>query len=393
MSFSRRAFVKTVGLGGVAAFSGSYMPRTYELPEFWTAELLAQERPLLLHNNENPAGPGERALAAARSTLGEGGVGVGRYAMSSPETNEAGLRRAIADRFGVAPGNVILGLGSTQVLRTAVQAYTSSTKPLVTATPTYEECTQYAELIGSAFTEIALNDKMQLDLDEMAAAAREGAGLVFLNNPNNPTATIHGEDAVMGFIDDVLTASPDTTILVDEAYHDYATDPNHRSQIPTAVKNPRVLAARTFSKAHGMAGFRVGFGIAHEDMVQELMPWHSRMTLNTLGIAAAKVSILDTGRLEAESVRNTEARQFTIDWFKNAGFDATDSQTNFIFVNTGMAAQEFRDGARENGVAVGRNFPPYEKDWARISIGTMDEMRQAVEVFAKVLRINATAAA
>ena len=118
-----------------------------------------------------------------------------------------------------------------------------------------------------------------------------------------------------------------------------------------------------------------------------------RDSLNTLGIAAAKVSILDTGRLEAESVRNTEARQFTIDWFKNAGFDATDSQTNFIFVNTGMAAQEFRDGARENGVAVGRNFPPYEKDWARISIGTMDEMRQAVEVFAKVLRINATAAA
>ena len=77
MSFSRRAFVKTVGLGGVAAFSGSYIPRTYELPEFWTAELLAQERPLLLHNNENPAGPGERALAAARSTLGEGGGGVG----------------------------------------------------------------------------------------------------------------------------------------------------------------------------------------------------------------------------------------------------------------------------------------------------------------------------
>jgi histidinol-phosphate aminotransferase len=216
---------------------------------------------------------------------------------------------------------------------------------------------------------------------------------VFLNNPNNPTATVHGEDAVMAFIDDVLTASPDTTILVDEAYHDYVTDPNHRSQIPTALTNPRVLVARTFSKAHGMAGFRVGFGIAHEDMVQELTPWHSRMTLNTLGIAAAKVSILDTGRLEAESVRNTEARQFTIDWFKNAGFDATDSQTNFIFVNTGMAAQEFRDGARENGVAVGRNFPPYEKDWARISIGTMDQMRQAVEVFAKVLRINATAAA
>jgi len=389
MSFSRRAFVKTVGLGGVAAFSGSYIPRAYDLPEFWTAELLAQERPLLLHNNENPAGPGERALAAARGVLGENGEGVGRY----PFAEANGLSRAIADRFGVAPANVVLGLGSTQVLRTAVQAYTSPMKPLVTATPTYEECTQYAELIGSPFTEIGLNDKMQLDLNEMAAAAREGAGLVFLNNPNNPTATVHGEDAVMAFIDDVLTDSPDTTILVDEAYHDYVTDASHRSQISTALTNPRVIVARTFSKAHGMAGMRVGYGIAHEDTVRELMPWHSFNTLNALGIAAGTVSIGDTARLEAESVRNTEARQFTIDWFKNAGFDATDSQTNFIFVNTGMAAQEFRDGARENGVAVGRNFPPYEKEWARISIGTMGEMRQAVEVFAKVLRINATAAA
>jgi histidinol-phosphate aminotransferase len=388
MSFSRRAFVKTLGIGGAAVLSSSYIPRAYDLPLFWTPTLLAQEGPLLLHNNENPLGPGDKVLNAIREHIAPDGAPVGRY----PFALTGGLVAAIAERFDVEPGNVILGTGSTQVLRTAVQAYTSSTRPLVTATPTYEECTQYAELIGSAVVEVALNDQLMLNLDDMAEAA-QGAGMVFLNNPNNPTATVHPEDAVNGFIDKVLTASPDTVILVDEAYHDYVTDPRHKSQIPHAVRNPRVMAARTFSKAHGMAGLRTGYVIAHEDTVRELRPWHSFNTLNTPGVIGGTVSILDTQRLDEESARNTEARQYTIDWFKNAGFDATDSQCNFIFVKTGMNAQEFRDGARENGVLVGRNFPPYAEEWARISIGTLEQMQMATEAFAKVLRVNATAAA
>ena len=388
MSFSRRAFVKTLGIGGAAALSSSYIPGAYDLPLFWTPTLLAQEGPLLLHNNENPLGPGDRVLNAIREHIAPDGAPVGRY----PFALTGNLVQAIAQRFDVEPGNVILGTGSTQVLRTATQAYTSSTKPLVTAKPTYEECTQYAELLGSAVVEVGLNDQLMLDLDEMAEAAK-GAGMVFLNNPNNPTATVHSEEAVNGFIDKVLTASPDTVILVDEAYHDYVTDPRHKSQIPHAVRNTRVLAARTFSKAHGMAGLRTGYVIAHEDTVRELRPWHSGNTLNTPGVIGGTVSILDTQRLNEESARNTEARQYTIDWFKNAGFDATDSQCNFIFVKTGMNAQEFRDGARENGVLVGRNFPPYEEEWTRISIGTLEQMQMATEAFAKVLRVNATAAA
>ncbi len=388
MSFSRRAFVKTLGVGGAAALSGAYIPRAYDLPSFWTPTLLAQEGPLLLHNNENPLGPGDRVLNAIREHIAPDGGPVGRY----PFMLMRNLVEAIAQRFEVQPGNVIVGTGSTQVLRTAVMRYTSSSKPLVTATPTYEECTQYAQLLGHAVVEIGLNDRLMLDLDEMAEAAK-GAGMVFLNNPNNPTATVYPADEINGCIDKILTASPDTRILVDEAYHDYVTDPRHETQIPHAVRNNRILAARTFSKAHGMAGFRTGYGIAHEDMIGELREFHSGNTVNTPGVIAGSISILDVQRLNEESARNTEARQFTIDWFNNAGFEATDSQTNFIFVKTGMNAQEFRDGNRENGVLVGRNFPPYSEEWARISIGTLEEMEQATESFAKVLRVNATAAA
>lgn len=388
MSFSRRAFVKTLGLGGAAALTSSYIPRAHGLDAFWTARLHAQGRPLLLHNNENPLGPGDKALAAVRDLLGSDGATVGRYPFGLvPE-----LMQAIAGRYGVSADNVILGLGSTQILQTATEIFTSATRPLVAATPTYEECAQYADLLGRPKHELGLTSDLKLDLDAMADASK-GAGLVFVNNPNNPTATVHSADAINGFIDKVLTSSPDTMILLDEAYHDYVTDRSHKSQYALAAKNPKVMVARTFSKAHGMAGMRVGYVIAHPETIKAMRPVHYEMTLNSPGIAAAIVSIKDPARIEQEAERNTAARQYTIDWFKQAGFDATDSQCNFIFVNTRMSAQEFRDACRKHNVAVGRSFPPYEKTHARISIGTLEQMKQATDAFAQVLGVAKKAAA
>ena len=115
--------------------------------------------------------------------------------------------------------------------------------------------------------------------------------------------------------------------------------------------------------------------------------------MSIVGIAAATQSITDQARLKKEAARNTEVRQYTIDWFKKAGFTATDSQCNFIFVNVKRPAKQFREACRQHGVIVGRDFPPFEKTHARISIGTMEEMRKATEVFAKVLGVTTIAAA
>jgi histidinol-phosphate aminotransferase len=113
---------------------------------------------------------------------------------------------------------------------------------------------------------------------------------------------------------------------------------------------------------------------------------------NCLGLAAALELIEDDARLQDEAKRNTAARQFTIDWFDRAGLSSTDSQCNVIFANTGRPAREFRDACRAQGVVVGRAFPPFEKTHSRISIGTMDEMTQAVRVFGEVLGVKAEAA-
>jgi histidinol-phosphate aminotransferase len=379
MSFTRRAFVKTVGIGGASVLAVRRAAASALLPPEGPAA--PSPRPLLLHNNENPLGPGPAALDALRAELGEGAP-AGRYIYD----RLGELHQAIAQKFGCQAENVVAGCGSTQILREAVQVFTSPTRPLVAGELTYEECAGYAELIGTPVRAIPLDRTLKLDLDAMAEASR-GAGVVFLNNPNNPTATLHGADAVSGFIDKVLTASPDTTILIDEAYHDYVTDPSHKSQVGTALKNPRVIVARTFSKAHGMAGMRVGYGLGHPDTVRKLA-WEGANALNFAGMVVAIASIKDQPRLDAERDRNTTARRFTSDWFAKAGFPSTDSQTNFLFVNIKRPAKEFREACRAQGVIVARDFPPFEKSHVRISIGTLDEMKRAVDVFGKVLGVS-----
>jgi histidinol-phosphate aminotransferase len=382
MSFTRRAFVKVVGIGGASLLAA----RRDAWAELFQAPGSSRPpRPLLLHNNENPLGPGQAVLDAVRGALGQGGP-AGRY----PWEDVGQLHQAIAEKFGVNPENVVTGCGSTQVLREAVQMFTSPVKPLVAGQLTYEECAGYADLVGAPVRAIPLDRTLKLDLDAMADATK-GAGLVFLNNPNNPTATLLSGDAVDAFIERVHSVAPDAMVLIDEAYHDYVTDPSHRSQVPRAVKDPRVVVARTFSKAHGMAGMRVGYAIGHPDTIKRLN-WEGPNALNVAGIVAATASIKDVARLQRESARNTEARQFTIDWFSRAGFTGTDSQTNFVFVDIKRPAKGFRDACREQGVLVARDFPPLEKSHVRVSIGTLDEMKRATEVFGRVLGAKAAAA-
>ncbi len=383
MKVSRRSFVKTTGIGGSAAAIMAYDgPRA--IARASAMSLPQEERPMLLHNNENPLGPGRRVVEAMREALSNGRGG--RYPGSG------GLPEALANAGGIPQDNLMIGNGSTQLLRTCTQVFTSPTKPLVTGAPSYEECTQYANNIGHAVEEVPLDDDMMLDLNAMADAS-QGAGMVFLNNPNNPTGTLWGAEAVGSFIERVRSESPETMIVVDEAYHDYVTDPSHATQIPRALSDTHVIVARTFSKAHGMAGMRIGWVVAHPDAISKMRRWHMGLTLNIPSLLGAATSVLDSERIEEEVARNTAARAYTIDWFKQNGMDATDSQCNFIFARTGMNAQEFRNGCAARNIRVGRNFPPYQEAWARISISTMEDMRAATRVFGEVLGVQAAAEA
>jgi histidinol-phosphate aminotransferase len=393
MALTRRNFVQTVGIGAGAALSSSIWGRGRE-NSVWSAfepNLQAVERGVIcIASNENPVGPGKKVLDTVRGIL-EGGTKPGRYSGQMGELSEA-----VAAHFKVKTENVLLSEGSTEILRAATQVFTAKSKALVGTIPTYEECAGYAELIGNPVKGVKLTADFKIDLDAYLAASK-GAGLVFYCNPNNPTATYVGAKATRDFLTKMTSASPDTTILVDEAYYDYVTDPDHETHVPFAVENKNVIVARTFSKAYGMAGLRQGYAIAHKDTIQKMRAFVGSSgtgSLNVFGMAAATAAIAqDASFTTNERNRNKAVRDFTAKWFNERGMKPTDCQANFMFVNIGTPAVAFRDACRAKGVMVGRPFPPFEKTMARISLGTMEEMQKAVQVFGEVLAKKSTAAA
>jgi len=393
MALTRRRFVQAAGLGAGTLATNWIGARGRE-NSLWSLvgpTLQASERDLIvLSSNENPVGPGLRVLNAMRTALGEGGRSAGRYSTSARD-----LVDAIARKQGVKPENVVLGCGSTQILRSATHLFTAADKPLVGTIPTYEECAGYAQMMGHPVRAVPLDASFTIDLDKLTEAS-QGAGLVFYCNPNNPTATYVGAHATRDFFERVNRTSPTTTILVDEAYFDYVTDADHDTHIPVAVDNPRVIVARTFSKAYGMAGLRLGYAIGHKDTIKKMADWDGGTgtgSLNVLAIHAAIAAIQqDASVIAAERARNQAVRDFTMNWFATRGMKPAASQANFMFVQLGGPAKEFRDACRKRGVAVARDFPPFEQTHCRLSFGTLDEMKRAVSVFGDVLAKRSTAA-
>jgi histidinol-phosphate aminotransferase len=377
MPVSRRHFVSALGLGGAGLLSPPlFGGRGHEAQ--LAAWLQAPPGPMgliRLDSNENPNGPGAKAFDAIRAMFGE----ANRY----PDDPERALVVAIAKEHGVAEENVILGCGSSEILRMCVEAYVNSAQHLVTAGPTFELVANFARTMGRGVVTVPVDAKLRLDLGAMGDKAG-GAGLIFFCNPNNPTATVHGDAAVREFVARVRRDSPATHILIDEAYHEYVDDPTYKTAIPMALADPNIIVSRTFSKVFGMAGLRAGYAIVHRDTARLLRGWRLGSSVSVLALAAATASISDKDHIALEQKRNRDAKAFTRAFFEKAGYDVGPSETNFLMLDIRRDVRAVRDACRKDGIAVGRPFPPLTTH-LRISIGTMDEMQKATEVLRKVL--------
>ena len=394
MPLSRRGFLRIVG-SREEAFSGALIAAR-GLEAYYAEQQApgARSRPVLppgveeirINSNENPLGPGRLALDAILGKFPE----ANRYPFNSSPA-DTNLVDAIAAKYKVKPENVVLGAGSQEILKNAVRAFTSPERHLVTAAPTFENCTNTAKKLKHGLKEIKVDANFRLDIQPMIDAS-PGAGLVFFNNPNNPTATVHGAKTVADFVAKVRSLAPQAVILIDEAYHDYVTDPSYESAIPLALATPNVFVARTFWKAYGMAGMRIGYAIGRAETIKPLATLKMPYNVSVFGVAAAIASLDDPQHIADERERNTKVRDFTVQALTSLGCKPTESQGNFVFVDIARPAKEFREACAKSGVMVGRDFPPFEKTHARISIGTMEEMQKAVDVFRNVLRAATTTA-
>jgi histidinol-phosphate aminotransferase len=385
MALSRRAFFRSVGAGSAGLMAGAILAARGS--EAWAGSGDQAAAPsaaslVRLDSNENPHGPGPLTLDAVRAAFGE----AGRY----PHRAGDALPVAIATHLNIQKDHVLVACGSGEILRIVVEAFASPARALVTALPTFETCTRTAQFLKYALHEVPVNDRLALDLPAMEARA-SGAGVLFICNPNNPTGPVHANTAIADFIARVRKASPGTMILVDEAYHEYVEDASYQTAIPLALEFPQVIVSRTFSKVYGMAGLRVGYAVARPETLRRMSGWRLGNGLNMLGIRGAIAALKDRDWVKRGRANNRAGREALRRAFEAMGFRVAESHGNFVFADIRRDAAGFARSCREMGIAVGRPFPPLNT-WTRVSVGTEDEVRQAIGVFRKVLGVTTMAA-
>jgi len=333
--------------------------------------------PMRLAYNENPNGPGRAVVDTIRARAAE----VSMY----PLTPGAEMHQAIARYLEVPEANLMTTLGSSEALEVCMKTFLGPDRPLVMGSPSYDYMGTMAAKLQVPVRAIPVTGTVELDLDRMLDAA-DGAGMVYVCNPNNPTATVHPAAHLRDFVDKVNRRAPAAKIVIDEAYIDFADDPAQISMIATALQNPSVIVTRTFSKIFGLAGLRIGYGIAREETLKPLMP--QRVMTTEYGNYLAAISVVatlpDRAHYDSERRLNREAREFTQKALANLGYPSGPSATNFIFVPIRRDSKEFADACAKHNILVGRPFPPLTQ-YGRISISTMDNMKAAADVFKAVL--------
>ncbi|MGD8324167.1 MAG: histidinol-phosphate transaminase [Gammaproteobacteria bacterium] len=381
MNTTRRGFVGTIALGtatGVLAGTSLISKGAKAQTRAATSSGVYDDGIIQLAQNESARGPGPKTMEALRSHITR------RVGRGYPADHVNELRDGIASHYNVTTENVQLATGSSPLLVAAVKAFCAADRKLVTPMPTYSTSLSTAHAIGAATQELPLDASLRIDLDTLAAAA-PGAGLLYLCNPNNPTGTAHGPDAVERFVRRVMREAPETRIHIDEAYIDYARPGAMETALPLALEFENVFITRSFSKAHGLTGLRIGYALGQERTLKRIRDASGLGDVNMLGAIAALTALEDKEHIAWEVRENAEIRESVIGAFREMGFAVADSNTNHIFVNIGRPAREFRAACLEHKVLVGRDFPPMENTHCRISLGSREEMDKAVEVFRKVL--------
>jgi histidinol-phosphate aminotransferase len=235
--------------------------------------------------------------------------------------------------------------------------------------------------MGLTVHRVPLDANHAHDLDAMDRRLTSAIGLVFVCNPNNPTGTLVADARLRDYVKHTAAR---TAVLVDEAYHDFVTDPGYRSMVDLVLEGRNVIVLRTASKIHGLAGCRIGFAIARPDIIKRMQGFTTGVP-NALAARAAIAAIADTEWQRYCVQQNTEGQAILREAVTRLGRAQTATHTNFAFVHAGIPHAKVYAAATARGYLLGRAFPPYH-DWVRISIGTPDEMRAFARVLPELLR-------
>jgi histidinol-phosphate aminotransferase len=365
ISISRRKFAQLLGAGAAAAVVRPALSFTAE-------RSVAAATVVRLSSNENPYGPSSKALKAMTDSFS--------LSCRYPDVHNDELIDALSKLNGVNRDQIVLGDGSSEILKLCAETFTGPTRGnLVAADPTFEALLNYASINGGEVVKVPLTSSFSHDLAKMSAAAKEG--LIYICNPNNPTASITPKKELREFI---AKTPRQTMILVDEAYFHYADSPNYESVIPMVKDHPNLIVARTFSKIYGMAGLRCGYCVAQHETIERIRPHQMWDSVNCMALAAAVASLNDPDQVANGKRLNSEAKTFVTAEIEKMGYKQIPSQANFIMFDVKRPVVPLIKALKERNVQVGRLFPALPNHM-RLTIGKKTEMEVFLSAFRQVV--------
>jgi histidinol-phosphate aminotransferase len=324
-----------------------------------------------LASNENPLGPGPRALAAVQAVLPE----ISRY----PDGAGFALKRALAAKIGVQPDQVTLGNGSNDVLELVARAFVQPGDEAVFAQHAFAVYPIATQAVGGRCVEVPARDWGH-DLDAMRRAVTPRTRLVFIANPNNPTGTWIGQEALRTFLDSV---PGHVIVVVDEAYFEYVDEPDFPDTVTWLPRYPNLVTTRTFSKIYGLAGLRVGYGVSSPAIAGILNRVRQPFNVNSLAQAAAVAALEDTQHLQRSRQVNRDGMRQLVAGFEQLGLPFIPSAGNFVCVEVGDAAR-VNTALQRAGVIV-RPLANYGMPrHLRVTVGLPEENERFLRVLTSV---------
>jgi len=322
-----------------------------------------------LSANENPFGPSDKAKMAITAALGSSY----QYGFMGART----LTEKIAAMEQVESKMVLLGAGSSPILHAAAIHYSREGGNIVTGDPSYADLPEHATNFNTKWVKVPLTSDYKLDLDAMEKAIDANTKLVCICNPNNPTGTSLETAKLKAFCERVSKKVP---VFVDEAYIDYLADPQGSSVLDLVKAGNNIIVARTFSKLYGFAGLRIGYAIAPKPILEKLELYNSDGALSSLSVQAAIAAYDDQEYLKAAKEKTLASREYLYSVLKAEGYEYIPSSANFVMFPIKMDGKRFNEEMFKRGVSI-RNWKFSNRDWCRVSIGTMEEMKTFAEAF------------
>lgn len=373
---SRRAWFKSaLTVGATVPLSLSLVQELMAAPASqaeWEFLSNLNGKLIRLGSNENPYGPSAKAREAVQRSAVDGN----RYGFDQIDE----VRQLIAAKEGVTPDHILMTAGSGEVLAITGMSVGLEGGSVLSAWPTFTMLMNYAEKFKARWDKVNLDKNMAHDLEAMAAAVKSDTKIVFVVNPNNPTGTIVDNTKLKNFC---IEMAKKTVVFSDEAYLEFLEPAQQQSMVELVKQGHNVIVSRTFSKIYGLAGLRIGYAVAKPELIAKLQKNQLGTILNQSAVAAAKASLGDEEFMTYTRKMNAEARTYFTDYLDRKKWFHGKSYTNVVLFPAPKSGKLILEETIKKGYQI-RVWDYQDKEWCRVSIGTLDEMKSFVKAFDEI---------